>query len=268
MLKKTAIVGAACALLLGLFFGRDAFSYVTTSVSKVHQSVKDSVPVEFEVDRAKQAIKDLEPEIRHNMHLIAKEEVEVAKLERQLTKSEDQLTKDRKDIFRLKEALDTGSANLVVGKRVYSEVQVKTDLKNRFEHFKTSEAKTDKYEKILRARQNSLRAAREKLEAMLSQKRQLEVDVANLEARMKMIEVAQTTSDFNFDDSQLSRTKELIDNISTRLDVAEKLVNSDVQLYDRIPLDDVDDSDDDISDQITTYFNPAAETVAELERTE
>ena len=54
MMKKSIYVGAAVALLLGLLFGRDAVSYVSTSVSQLHQSVKDNVPIEFEIDHARQ----------------------------------------------------------------------------------------------------------------------------------------------------------------------------------------------------------------------
>ena len=42
MLKKTLFVGAAMTLLLGLCFGRNALSYVKTSVHKVSDTVKNS----------------------------------------------------------------------------------------------------------------------------------------------------------------------------------------------------------------------------------
>jgi len=63
MLKKALFVGGGLAILAVLFFGRDAVSYVSTSVAKLHESVKDSVPVEFEIERARKMIKDLVPEI-------------------------------------------------------------------------------------------------------------------------------------------------------------------------------------------------------------
>ena len=45
MLKKSLYVAGAVALLLGLLFGRDAVSYVSTSVGQLHEQVKDSVPI-------------------------------------------------------------------------------------------------------------------------------------------------------------------------------------------------------------------------------
>ena len=83
----------------------------------------------------------------------------------------------------------------------------------------------------------SLAAARQKLEGMLAQKRQLQVEVENLEARNQMVAAAQTTSNYQFDDSQLGRVKELVQNLKTRLEVSEKLVNAESEFQGEIPLD-------------------------------
>ena len=265
MLKKGLVIGAAVVLLLGLFFGRDAASYVRASVDKVHRTVKDSVPVEFEIERARKEIEALQPEIKKNKHLIAREEAAVARLEREVTRSEEQLAKDQSDIFRLKADLDSGTENFRYGDRTYTVSQVRTDLKNRFTHFRTSESKLDSLQKILLARQSGLKAAQEKLQAMMAAKRQLEVEVENLEAQLKMIEVAKTTSEMNFDDSQLSRTRELINEIKTRLEVEQSLANAEPTYTDRIPLDEPD-SDQDISDEIAEYFGPKSDLLADAQK--
>ena len=74
---------------------------------------------------------------------------------------------------------------------------MKCDLANRFDRFKTSDATLASLREIQTARQKSLDAARQKLDGMLAAKRQLEVDVENLEARLKMVEVAQTASNYS-----------------------------------------------------------------------
>ena len=79
-MKKTLFVGAAMTLLLGLCFGRNALSYVKTSVHKISDTVKNSAPVSYEIDHARQMIKDLGPEILRDMTLIAREEIEVKRL--------------------------------------------------------------------------------------------------------------------------------------------------------------------------------------------
>jgi hypothetical protein len=87
---------------------------------------------------------------------------------------------------------------------------------------------------------------------MINARRNLEVDVENLRAKHKLVQVAQATSDYQFDESQLSRAKELIADIRTQLDVAAKLANADVNVEVEIPLDETTPSD--ITDQVAEYF--------------
>ncbi|MCA9208321.1 MAG: hypothetical protein KDA55_08200, partial [Planctomycetales bacterium] len=176
------------------------------------------------------------------------------KLRDQVERVNTDLAKSEGHILRLNGDLQSGSSQLEYAGRIYTVSQVKADLERRFDRHKTKEATAEKLNKILSARERGLVAARDKLEAMLAAKRQLEVDVENLEARQKMVEVAQCTSDFNFDDSHLARTKELISDISSRIDVAEKMVAADGIYHDEIPLDVPADSED-ISKQITEYFS-------------
>ncbi len=264
MVKKGIVIGAAALVLLGLLFGREGASYFKTSVGWVQEGVRDAVPVEFELGRARQMIKDLEPEIRDNMHLIAKEEVELEHLKKQLGDAETALTKNRSDIERLNADLKRGDSNFVYCGKTYTGKQVETDLARRFEQYRVKEGTLDKLTQIVAARRNGLEAAKEKLKAMQAARSQLDIDVENMEARLEMVKVAQTTSEFNFDDSRLSRTKELVRDISARLDVAEKLVSADTTYPGQIDLDEEAESGN-ISEQVTAYFEAsqkADETVA------
>jgi len=264
MLKKSLVVAGAVVLLLGLFFGRDACSYLSTSAGWVKDTVKTSVPIEFQIERARQMIKDLDPEIRRNMHLIAQEEVEIEKLAGQVEDQEAALAKARNDILRLKKDLETGDTAFYYASRRYTEDQVKNDLEARFERFQVNEATLDKNQKIHAIRLEKLTAARNRLEEMLTAKRELEVQVENLEAELEMLKVAKTASDFNIDNSQLARTKELIDDIRTRIEVESKLVGE-VQAAGQIPLEEEEASNEEITERISQYFGEeAAESYVEL----
>lgn len=252
MFKKLILVGFGVTLVAGLLLGSDACSYVRTSATHVKDSVKDNFPVTFEIDRARKMIESLTPEIRDNMHVIAKEEVEVERLRKKIDQLESQLHKSESEIIQMKGDLESNQSYFQYAGRRYSEVEVRTDLANRFARHRTKDATYTSLVKVLSARERGLDAARQKLEQMLATKRQLVVDIENLEARHKMVEVAQTSSDFQFDDSRLSRTKGLITDIQTRIEVAEKLVNSEITFHDEIPMDDV--VTDDIVEAVAEYF--------------
>jgi len=243
MLKKGLIVAAGAALLGGLIFGPDALSYVGTSLGWVKQSVRESVPIEFEIERARGMCKDLVPDIRKNMHVIAKEEVEVERLGKEIAQLDGRLEKEKSAMMTLRGDLGSSSAQFVYAGRKFTAQQVEKDLANRLERYKTNQATLDSLRDMQAARQRNLEAARQKLDGMLAAKRQLEVDVQNLEARLKMVEVAQTTSDCNIDDSRLGRVKELIGDLRSRLSVAEKLANADQYLESEIPVSEEDPQD-------------------------
>jgi phage shock protein A len=259
MIKKLIILGTVGTVLGVFFVGRDAISYIRTSCGYIRQSAQEAVPIEFQIERARGLIKDLVPEVRKNMHVIAKEEVEVQRLEQQITDAEARLAKEKDQIIRLKSDLADAKQVYHYASRTYTPTEVKTDLTNRFERFKTADATLASLKEIRNAREKSLEAARQKLEGMLAAKRQLQVEIENLEARSQMIAAAQTTSNYQFDDSRLGHVKELIANLKTRMEVAEKLVNAEVNFHDEIPLD--KPNAEDIVEQVTEYFAPPAAPV-------
>jgi chromosome segregation ATPase len=258
MIKK-ALIGAGVVVGLSLlFFGRDAVSYVRTSVASLRDSVRGSIPVEVELDRARQMMKDLEPEVKRNKEAIAKDEVEVKQLEERIAALEARLTREKDDVLRLKTDLEKekDKAAFQYGARKYSREQVQQDLSNRFARYKTGEATRSNWQKILEARQKSVDANRQKLEGMLAARRQLEVEIEGLEARRQMVAAAQTTSSYVVDDSQLGRVKELVNDLRTRLDVSEKLVNAETSIHDEIPLHEPAPAN--IVDQVGEYFKAPA----------
>ena len=260
MIRKAVLIGGG-TLLAGVFvFGPSAVSYVRTSAGYVTDTVQQSVPVEFQIDRARGMLKNLAPEVRKNMHVIAKEEVEVRRLEEQIDKSQERLGKDKEQLMRLKTDLASDKSVFNYAGRSYTAEQVRVDLANRFERFKTGDATLASLTEIRHARIRSLDAARQKLEGMLAAKQQLEVEVENLDARLQMIAAAQTTSEFQFDDSRLGQVKGLISDLRTRLDVAEKLVSTETQFYGEIPLE--EPTPENIADEVAAYFG---ETTPEIE---
>lgn len=252
MLKKVGMVGGAAFLLLALLFGRDTCSYITTSMGWVRQSVRDAIPVEMDIARAREMVKNLDPEIERNMHLIAKEEVGLKSLKDEIAKTEKQMAKYRNEIDRLNADLKKKDSIYTYGGVTYTSKQVENDLTRRFELFQDRESNLVKLKEIVNARQERLAAANEKLRATRSAKEQLIVDIEHMEARLEMVKVAQTTSNLNIDDSRLARTKELLRNIGTRIDIAEKLAAPN-HSGGSIALDEPENSD--ITERVTEYFN-------------
>ncbi|PAY17694.1 hypothetical protein CKO51_19820 [Rhodopirellula sp. SM50] len=253
MLKKAIVAGGAVALLSSLAVGVPLASYTRCGVSWLRDSASDAVPLEWELKRARQMISDLKPEITDNAKRIAREKIEVVRLEKQLNETESRLASARNDIERLTGDLEGGNEYFTYAGRTYTSVQVQDDLKNRFKRFKTRRATADKLQQMLTARQATLTAAQHRMEEMLSAKRQLEVEVENLQARLGALRVAQTASELSLDDSHLSQTRRLLDEIETRIDVEEETMSVDAEYFGEINLE--ESGDEDLLDDIANYFD-------------
>ena len=253
MLRKLFMAGAAATILSTIALATPLGSYARCGLSYATGRASDAVPLEWELKRARQMITDLKPEIQNNARRIAQEKIEVARIEKQLYETDQRLAKAQNEIERLSDDLRGNSSTYSYGGKTYTSVQVKSDLSNRFKRFKTRQQTSSKLEQMLSARQASLRAATERMEAMLDAKRQLEVEVENLQARLGALRVAQTSSDLNLDDSALSRTRSLLDTIATRIDVEEETMAVDVEYFGEIDLD--EPSDENLLDEISAYFD-------------
>jgi phage shock protein A len=252
MFKKvllTGLIGGAGALAL---CGTAGWSYLRTGIHEARESVRSNVPIEWEIKRARQMINDLKPEIAKNMELVAREEVDVQRLAADINCRQQLLSKARQDILRLKGDLESGSVKFVYAGRKYTADQVRDDLANRFKQFQVHEKTTETHNQVLSAREKNLEAARQKLDQMLAAKRQLEIEVENLQARLTMVQVAHTASPVALDDSHLSHTKDLLDSIRTRIDVAEKMMANEGVLEGNIPLEETVSPK--LLDEIADYF--------------
>jgi hypothetical protein len=254
MLKKMFLAGIVGTALLAVTCGRDAYSYLATSWGWARQSVRDQIPTTFELQRARQMIDQLEPEVRRSMRLVAREEIEIERLQGRIVELQSQQTTERENLQKLSSDLQSGHTRFVYAGRDYSADQVRQDLSHRFDRFKTNDQTLASLETTLNTRQQSLDQARRKVEEMLAMKQQLLAEVGNLEARQKMIEISHTASDLALDDSQLARTRELLDEIRSRIEVNEKMIVAEEAFVEAIPVDHPDSND--VVEQIADYFQP------------
>ncbi|MBS0263003.1 MAG: hypothetical protein JSS02_13745 [Planctomycetes bacterium] len=255
MFKKVLIGAVGTVVLSTLVFGRDAISYLKTAGSSARDAIKAEVPIEFEIQRARDMVANLIPDIRKCMHVIAEEEVSVEQLNQEIAAAEGNLNKQKEEILALRKHVDSGKSTYQYASRSYSANEVKRDLALRFERFKTAESTIASKRQILTAREKSVTAAREKLEGMIASKRSLEVQIENLDARMKTIQAAQTASSVQLDDSQLARAKKLIGDLNKQMDVAQKMLDADGKFVGLIPVDTTTNIvPEDLSRQIDEYF--------------
>lgn len=254
MIKKTFVTVLAVGLVAGVLFGRDAFSYLKTGANRVAQGVQNSVPTEFQIDRARQMVADLSPVIRESMHVIAKEEVALENLDKQIAKSTESKEKLQSEIMTLQSDLTSGRDVFQYASRSYKRGDVEKSLSTKFARFKVDDETLASLQQMRDARAANLAAAQEKFAAMVSAQKKLQTDLKCLDAKRQLVEVAQASNQCvnSLDDSQLARVKTLITEIQTDLDVKARLANGDVDVVTEINLDPAESND--ITEQVASYF--------------
>jgi hypothetical protein len=260
MLGKLLVVGVTGAVVGLASLGGVGWSYVRTVSKSAQQAVQREVPIEFELQRARDLVSQLVPDIRHCMHVIAEEEVGIEDLSRELLAGEKHLGKQKDELLTLKGKLEGGGTIYQVSGRSYTPEAVRKDLAHRFTRYKTAEETLSSKRQILNAREQGLAAAREKLEGLLTARRDLEVQIEHLDARVKTIQAAQTASQIVLDDSQLSQAKALIRDLHKQLDVTERMLDAEGRFTGLIPVETESESTVDLTAQIDAHFGANAAT--------
>jgi septal ring factor EnvC (AmiA/AmiB activator) len=218
MVKKGLVGAALSAGALFLVFGTSAPSYVKTAFHKVRHGVKGAIPPQFDIERARQAIDELKPMFDQNKETLARAEIEVEHLEKEVVTIQANLDRGQKTLLSLRESIRTGDIRLA-GHIRGTESEAKAELARRLDHFKyTSDLLKQKTE-VLQAKRRIIQGAHEQLETLKAQKSALLGQLANIEAKLQMIEATQSKNDFNFDNSALSRAKKIVCELEETLDV-------------------------------------------------
>ena len=251
--------GAVTLATLTFLFGGNVTSYITTSTSKIKEGIQQGIPIQFEIDRARNLIGELDGEMRKNLMGVAREEVEVERLTARLTSLEDKIEEDRGNLLRLQIDIESGNTEFNYSNISYSLSEVQEDAERKLKRTKNLSNMQGGLSKILLARKRGLLALQDKIGEMREVKDQLEIDVENLQARQKMVEVSKVTSEYSFDGSRLAKARLLLDRISTRISVEEKMVEGEEIEEGEIQLDSEEEGD--VSIRIATFLNPTGNSV-------
>lgn len=259
-LKKVTLGGLGFLLIGGLLFGSNLVPYMQTAANNVRQAAQEHVPVEFQIETAKGQLAKIGPEIKNMVHQIAKEQVQINRLKTDLEQQESRLEASYDEMMTLRSHVESGKKfYTATNGKAYNSSRVKEDLSHRFKLYQTAEKTKEKQAEILTLREKALNAAVAKLDQAKSQQRELEVQIENLIARNRMNEVVETASQINIDNSQLAKTREMLDNLDARISADEEVLNIAPKYYGQIPVNsDSITADSDVLNDMDAYFSKKA----------
>jgi chromosome segregation ATPase len=223
MTKK--IVIAAVIVVAGLWLVKktQVCSYASMLVARGQETVRQQIPRDFQLARAKNEIQRLDRDYQGLLGPIAERKAAVKKLEREINNTTSKLQEQREALVALTKAIDAKEAQIVYNGATYSLERAKTKLQREFATFKKMESQLATKEKLLEAQQKNLVATLDQLDKLVTQKRQLEVRLAELEAEEETLAAARIQSPVATDDGRVAEIKRILDDIEHRQSVETQL---------------------------------------------
>jgi peptidoglycan hydrolase CwlO-like protein len=220
--KFVLVAGLVVALGAALFGFTKVGSYFGTAWKQVRQSASNQVPIEFEIERLKNEISQLMPDLKKNLSIVAEEMAAVERLEKDIQTTQGNMEKQKGTLLTMARDLETKETSFIYGPKVYSRDDVARKLTLDWKSYRICESELKTKEQVLDAKKRALAAAKEQLNSIKEQEQQLKLQIAELEAELKNVRLAQTKSRFSIDDSRLSEVKRSIEELRFRLDKERK----------------------------------------------
>lgn len=263
MVKKGLIGAALGAGLLGLVFGTAAPSYVQTAFHKARHGAKSAVPVEFEIDRARNDIARLDPAIDSGIETLARAMGQVKQVSNQIASLRDELNTEGRQLQAMNKLIQSGDLHLTGGS-AYSEKTVKADLARKMDHYKILKTTLAENEQTLVILQENVASARKGLDALKAAKQDLTARVDSAQARLNQIKAARAANRYSFDDSAIGQVKKTVSELETQLEQMSRVDELKEKYLSEGTLV-APDSTRDVSKEIEAEFNnaPKSENSAE-----
>jgi peptidoglycan hydrolase CwlO-like protein len=229
MVLGSVVLGGAGFLFLGSAFP----SYLGTMASSVRESVVGQIPVDLELKRAENLIKQIDPQITTCMRDVARAQVELEDLQNSIANLEKVTGAEEKKLkvgARLLGGGDDGEVQLAAdfgGRR-----RVNADLGRTKDSYVNNVSMLKTKRTLVERQSRAVEAANQRLLAVRAERVALEDQVASLKTQKMQVEALSAQSKtFDFDSSALSQAKEVIANVKKRLDVAQRMLENDIAFH-------------------------------------
>lgn len=213
MCKTIGKVAILAVLVGGGIVAVRSSSYLSTLWSNTQQAVARQVPRGLEIDRVRLQISKLDGDVRGLLGPVAEKMALVKKLEREVGNAQENLKVQREAVVALTREIENGEAVVSVKGTEYTLNQAKTKLGRDFTNLKRGETALKTQEKLLDAHRKNLQFTKDQLNIILDQKREFEVQLAQLEANEAELTVLRQVTPLKVDESRIADIKATLDSI-------------------------------------------------------
>jgi chromosome segregation ATPase len=222
--KEALAIVAAC--FTGLFiFGGDLWKLAGQARDHFRNEVRENMPVDLEINRARDLAASLVPDLRRNHEVIAREQAELDELKMDIRQAQGQLQEQRERVLALRSQLPSSSSSSSPSatEGIKTTADIRRELRHRFVVFQTAELTLEAKKEMMRCREEALAKSIAAQNEMLAKKKELEVQVAQLEVRIKLVQREGSENHIIADREKVARCEALLKYLRKRLTVSEKV---------------------------------------------
>lgn len=228
---KLATFSSTALFVLILVYGHDMASYLVASATRVGDSMRDQIPLELEVARAKQMVRALDSKIDAARRSIARDEVDAACLAEEVENLTKAVEAGHLELISFERAVKEGNP-AGFGLRGEDLAGATKTLEDRRQSHQAQEATLAELTKALEIRQKLVEASRSRLRTTIASQKKLAADIVGLEARQQQNQATQSQHGFGSTEDLLAKTRELVQGIEARVRVEERLLLVDKRTFD------------------------------------
>lgn len=259
-LIKWTVIGAAALGATGyVLFGTQIGSYLGTAASSLREGVAESIPIDFELKRARNLIREIDPQLQDARRELAQSEVDLQAVQEEVSRLEKEVGDGERKLRAVSASMTGASSGFTFAS--HERVRVEFDLERTFEAFKNKVALLDGKKKLIARQERAVSAARLRLDAVRAEKGRLEEMVAALTTQKRQLDaLAASSRTIELDDTALGRAREVLDQVKNRLDVAQRMLEDEI-----FAAPEGKAASRDIVAEITRYFGSEGEDEAPAE---
>ncbi|HAK96527.1 MAG TPA: hypothetical protein DCM87_16440 [Planctomycetes bacterium] len=253
LIKWTAVGVGGALILGGLMFGTDMFGYASSSYKQFRNKVKSAVPVELEIQRARDLLAELVPELKANIVLVAQEEVAVDELEKEISKERVRVASARDKMRGMKDSLAVQPVAYAADLGRARQVEA---LAMQLERVRLAEKLLEGKDRVLITRKKSLDTAIQALKSAQVRKVELEGEIERLEHDVRLMKLENQGPKVCVEQTSLAKAERLVAELRKRLEVAQKVLASGAVIDEDPPAPPV--SEEEIICRVSEYLGEAA----------
>ncbi len=222
MTKKLIIAGVALVACLWVAKKTQMMSYACTLIANGRESVRKQIPRDLELARIRNEIKNLDRDYNNLLGPIAEKKAAVHRLEKEIAQDKAGLVTQRQALLDLTKAVEEKQTQISYNGGSYKLEAAKGKLARDFSIFKKKEQELAAKEKLLEAEQQNVAASLEQLDKLVSQKREFEIRLAELEAEEAVLSASRVTTPLKTDEGRVADIKNSLDNIQRGQEVEKE----------------------------------------------